>query len=713
ACIAQSPMKTFVLHGDTLRQGDARGRHAIAPRPALAAPAAAVRGGVTSDWTALGPPGGDVADVAASPTDPDIVLAGIAPGTGAPGTLYRSTDGADNWTAVADLAGVSVYDIEFAADGTAYAATADALWTSGDDGATWTRLDLAIGLNQQVLDVALDASDPSTLWVGIGDGFGGQPVNVMRSTDGGLTWSDRTPPHAAPMTCNAIAIDPGDSDTVIAAFGGAFGGGEVWTSTDGGTTWTDRTAGLPANPMRDVVYDGTRLLVGGGQLFGSQYVGLYRSTDLGANWTELSDASWPVPVVTDVTVDPNDPDTLLASTDGAGVNRSTDGGTTWELGIGGSGALAAQSVRYGPGNSSLLLVGASSLGVFRSDNGGDDFAAASQGISELDLYSVAASPTDPDQIAVAVQGNNNGGVFSSADGGVNWTIEAVPPTRYSKVGFAPDGTLYAISSGPSTVGPEGLYRRNGDGTWTSLGPDQGALYESDLRALRFSINDPDLIFLGGADFGVAGFEVTVWRSADAGQTWTKEYEGADNDFVFDLDIVEDGTDQTVLASYDGFTDPQQGGALRSTDGGLNWDPALNGLPAFARQPKLCTALVDPATVYLSAWTTFNTGGVFTTTDGGASWTQTAASGPTIADIACDPVHAGVLYIAQGSGDAVARSGDGGDSFQPFADGLESAGTPRELAIAHADGGSSRLLMAGSKGSYATPLDDVIFANGFD
>src|SRR2546421_441519 len=157
----------------------------------------------------------------------------------------------------------------------------------------WTSLGPPGG---DVFDVAVDPSDSSIIWAGIADASGSQPVNVMRSTDGGATWTDRTPPHA-PMSGRAIAVDPNDSNTVIAVFGGDFGGGEVWVTTDGGDSWIDRSAGLPGNPLNAVVYDGTRLLVGGGLLFGSQFVGLYESPDLGVTWTPLHDGTWPVLVV--------------------------------------------------------------------------------------------------------------------------------------------------------------------------------------------------------------------------------------------------------------------------------------------------------------------------------------------------------------------------------------------------------------------------------
>src|SRR5262249_56720825 len=175
--------------------------------------------------------------------------------------------------------------------------------------------------------------------------------------------------------------------------------------------------------------------------------------------------------------------------------------------------------------------------VFRSTNGGDTFVQSSEGISGLDLFSIDANPLEPAQLAVAFQGLNDGGVFSSTDGGTTWLLESAPPTRYSNVRFAPDGTLYAISSGPSSVAQEGLYRRENNGSWTPLGPDQGPLYESDLNTMRFSLNNADLILLGGSDFGVAGFEGTIWRSTDAGGSWTKVYEVGDFHRVTDFEII--------------------------------------------------------------------------------------------------------------------------------------------------------------------------------
>ena len=653
-----------------------------------------------SAWVSLGPPGGDVFDVAASTLDANIVIAGLAPGGSFGGTLYRSSDGGNTWSEVPALDGTSVFDIEFAPDGTTYIGTQDSVRKSTDGGLSWATLNLGIGANDQVFDVTIDPSAPSILWAGIADASGSQPVNVMRSTDGGATWADRTPPHT-PMSGTGIAVDPNDSNTVIAVFGGDFGGGEAWVTTDGGDSWTDRSAGLPGNPLNAVVYDGTRLLVGGGLLFGSQFVGLYQLPDLGVTWTPLHDGTWPILVVEDIAVDPNDAARIFVAIDGGGVNRTTDGGATWEVGIGGSQALAGRSIRFEPGNSQELFLGTSSLAVFRSTDGGDNFVQSSEGISELDLFSIDANPLEPAELAVAFQGANNGGVLSSTDGGTTWQLESAPPTRYSAVRYAPDGTLYAISAGPSSVAQEGLYRRENNGSWTPLGPDQGPLFESDLDTMRFSVSDPNLILLGGADFGVAGFEGTIWRSTDAGGSWTKVYEIGDFHRITDIEIIEDGTDQNMVAAWNSESGDNIGGALRSTDNGASWFDSSSGLPAFFRGPRLCASPSNPQTLLVSAWLSFQSGGLFRTTDGGVNWTSTGFTGnQTVGDVACHPVDDQTLFVTQLSGgDAVLRSQDGGATFTPFANGLENVVAPRELAFA----GDSRLLLASAKGSYGTNL----------
>ncbi|MCP3858424.1 MAG: hypothetical protein GY704_02125, partial [Phycisphaeraceae bacterium] len=258
-----------------------------------------------------------------------------------------------------------------------------------------------------------------------------------------------TPAGAAGMSGRGIALDPTNSLNVYAAFGGGFGGGAFWSSTDGGATWSNYSAGLPGNPLNDVVHDGTRVLVTGGQLFGSQTVGLFSSTNHGATWTALHDGSWPNLVLHDIELDPANSSIIYLASAGSGIYKSTDGGSSWTFGLPGASTFSLNEVCVDPSGTTPIYIGGASVGVWKSTDG-TNFAGASVGIGSLTITSVAANPLDLDEIAVAFEGLNNGGAYTSTDGGATWTIANLPGTRYATVQFAPDGTLYAISSGPST-----------------------------------------------------------------------------------------------------------------------------------------------------------------------------------------------------------------------------------------------------------------------
>ncbi len=681
------------------RSDDAGRKHVVRTggAPAGHDPQVAVRS-VANSWSALGPFGGDVFDVSVSPTAPTFVLAGMAPSAGS-GTLYASNDGGSTWDEVSALSGTDCYDIEFTASGTAYVGTLSGLWRSTDQGATWVNLPLGFGVNQQIFEVTLDPSNPQRLWVGVADALGSQLANVIRSDNGGATWADVTPAGAVGNSARSIAVDPLDSNRVAVGFGGGFSGGGLFVSTNGGSSWVDRGAGLPNTPVNDLEFVDSRLLACGGRAFGSQTFGLYESTDLGVNWIPLHDGSWPSLFINDIEISQAAAGTIFLGSEGTGVYQSSDNGASWSFGVGGTDGFTVNEVSST--SSSIVFLGASSNAVWRSNNGGASFLPSSTGIAALNVFSIASNPNDPFEIAIAFQGLNNGGVYTTVDGGNRWTLEALPGTRFETVKFSPDGDLYAISDGPTTVAPEGLYRRGG--AWTSLGPDQGPQFESELVGLAFSESDPNLIIATGSDFGVAGTEPTVWRSADQGGTWTKAYEGPQATLdIMDVEIVQDGTDQTVVACYRSFSSGFTGGALRSTDGGNTWAMSNAGLPAVVRAESLCASPSSPLRFFLANQSA-PSGGVYETTDGGQTW-QSAGLNASIFKVECSPQDANVLYASSSVVPRLRRSTDGGATFSAYDSGAEDAGFVRDI---HVSATGNELFAATSNGSWFTLAGETL------
>lgn len=676
----------------------------------------------TTPWTALGPYGGGVADVAYSPIDSQIVLAGTRAPSGGGGRLYRSNDGGTTWSRVTGIPERAINDIEFNATGKVWIGTNDGILDSIDGGLTWTPRNLGIGVNSIVLDIALDPSNPLILWAGVDQTLGGtQPPNVLVSVDGGVSWVNRTPPLAAPMSARAISVDPSNSGNVVAAFGGPSGGGQVWITNNGGTSWVNRSAGLPSNPMFAVVHLGSRILVGGGQRFYQQDVGLYSTSDQGLTWTPLHNASWPSLTVQDVLVDPGEPATIWAVTDYGGVHRSSDGGTTWQIGVGGTAQISGRSLRRRPGASSTLILGVDGAGVLRSTDSGVTFAPSNFGMLELPVTSVAADPLDSQRLAASFSNTNSGGVYTSINGGTSWSLESLPKTRYELVKYAADGTLFAISNGPSTVAPEGVYVRRTTGTWVSLGPDVGPLYESDLRTLHVDAGPNGLIVAGGTDFGAAGYEGAIWRLLK-GSNWQRVYESTDARNVEDLEVVPVNGGRVFVATWT-FYDPSDGsGVLRSIDEGMQWLPASSGLPTgtyAAFNGRLCWLPGNPSLLVQSI-NSYNSGAhrtrIFTSANAASNWIATGYedSGYSASDIACDPTGGSSVYLSRGIGamPAVIRSLDGATTFEPFAAGLEPVTDSYDLELSTDVASPKLAFLASANGVYANNLTPL-FADGFE
>lgn len=283
--------------------------------------------------------------------------------------------------------------------------------------------------SQSIGDVKFFQKDPSTIWVGTGEDTNRNSVGwgdgVYKSTDGGETFTNMGLRNTYQIA--EIAPHPTDSSVVyVAALGNLWsyqGRRGLFKSTDGGETWKKLTDGLPddgktgattieINPNNpDEIYVGMyqRLRRPWAMKSGGPNGGLYKSTDGGDNWRELTNGL-PTGATGQIDVDiyREDPDILMAyveadddlphdmSTPGPGIYRSADGGDNWTYQLRHNSRPSYHGrVRINPSNDSLIYV--VSRDFRYSTDGGETYEQgkpfSSDGGDDHDLW---ISPTHPE-----------------------------------------------------------------------------------------------------------------------------------------------------------------------------------------------------------------------------------------------------------------------------------------------------------------------------
>lgn len=633
-------------------------------------------------WTSIGPFGGDVLDIALDFADPQTVFA-------AAGVPYVSHNGGETWQVIENLnnlAGAPIQRFEASPDGTIYASgpySTYKIFRSDDGGETW--IQKAIPVNGSGLDIVVDPVDPNTIYVGLSSVIGLPNNNVViKSADKGDTWTWFNLTAILPVGYSvvSVAVDPGNTQTIFAIGREGFSNSRVAASFDGGATWENRTGTLPSTkPLNHVTIVDGKVYIAGGQLFGSQVVGVYKSENYGQSWQNIS-TNFPNKVTNYILVDPINPDKMYAASEGDGVYYTVNGGLTWNYTTQGSGnSGAARSLQFEPGNNSSIYAGFLSLGVCKSTNSGGTWYLANKGIANLLTNDVEVSPVDPEQIIVAFEAENSGGCYLSNDGGDTWqVVESLPGTRYSQVDIGADGALYAWSNGPSSIAQEGLYKSiDGGATWENKGPNIGDLFETEIWGLTVSSANPQTILIGGNNFGANGWASMVYLSTDGGDNWENVYMGLEND-SFKYVFIDPGSSNQVM--YAGYSSGNaHSGFIKSTDGGLNWDDINIGLPVD--DAKWCGAIVtQPGNgniLYGAVGGYGDLGGtILKSTNGGYDWNPTSlllGFWSRINDIVVSPLDTAIIYAATAQ-DGVYITSDGGNTWEPTNPVIQAANITR-------------------------------------
>lgn len=555
---------------------------------------------------------------------------GIA--VGPRGMILRSADGGLTWQPVSSGTVRTLVDVAFADASNAVAISdalggAPVLLHSADGGQSWTNRNGQIDFGAALGSVNFALTSVSFGGGGKGIVVGGNGT-VIRTSDGGATWSSRTagattvPPQlAALMAVGHLSADA----AVTAASNGplyktadagitwmevtqpvgsvgaatpsiafaADGGGVMVRSlrlarslpADLGTTWNAPVTLTPFSTgfLRVRFEQGVGYAVGTPAAFAAEHL-LYRSADNGVSWTATTAVG-----ATDLVNNRTLNDVALSGQRGMAVDNgfggfvtSTDGGLTWRKPDRGndSGGQGLTDVGFAPDGTLGLAVGGN-RNLLRTTDGGASWSAVEYDPtgSGFIITSVALPSA-----AVAVAGTSFGNLLRSDDGGLTWT--AVGGT----IGAQGSGFAFADVNVGVVVSAGGILRTTDGGqTWTAV---------SAVPATRASFGSADVGAAGGPQSG------GVLITADKGATWQL---AAGSPVPADVQMIGD---QTIVVAAGAQV-------LRSTDRGQTFTP-LAAVPSASASTTVVS--VRFATL-LTGFAVLSDGTLLQTVDGGASWTR--------------------------------------------------------------------------------------------
>jgi photosystem II stability/assembly factor-like uncharacterized protein len=622
-----------------------------------------------------------------------------------------------------------------------FGATGGGVWKTADGGTTWAPAADKFLRTSSVGAVAVAESNPDVVYVGMGEvqlrGNIIQGDGLYKTADGGKTWA-----HVGlgdSMAVARIRVHPKDADVVYAAvLGNPYAATQqrgVFRSRDGGKTWDrvlfrDAKTGavdLSMDPNApDTLYAGLwevfrtpHSLSSGGP--GS---GLFKSTDGGTTWTELTkNAGLPSGLwgKVGVSVSPVDGARVYAIVENehGGVFASDDGGATWKQ-VNDERRLRQRAFYYTriyADTKERDTVYVLNTGFYKSTDGGKTYRTYR--VPHGDNHDLWIAPNDPKRMI----NGNDGGANVSFTGAESWTGQDVPTAQFYNVfvtthvpyhvcgaqqdnstacvSSAGDRQLYDVGGGesgyiaPDPRNPDVFYagsyggyltrydRRAGAMRAVNVWPDNPMGYSAKDITERFqwtfpivfSPTDPRVLYVGSQH---------VWKTTNEGQSWER--------ISPDLTRHDPATmgpsggpitlDQTGVETYatvftiapsphDGrtiWTGSDDGLLHLTRDGGKTWDNVTpTDLPEFARISLVEASPHRPGTAYVAAnryQRADRAPYVYRTDDYGKSWTKIAGGLPAsdfARTIREDVRKAGLLYL--GTEHGIYVSFNNGGSWQ--------------------------------------------------
>jgi photosystem II stability/assembly factor-like uncharacterized protein len=613
------------------------------------------------------------------------------------------------------------------------------VWKTTDYGRTWNPIfdDQPTG---SIGALAIAPSNPEIIYVGSGEGLRRPDLStgdgIYKSTDGGRMWQHLGLRDGQQI--GAILVDPQDPSRVfVAVLGHPYGPNAergVFRSLDGGANWTkilykDENTGaidLAFDPKNsNVIYADMWASRRPPWTTGGSYdgpgSGLYKSTDGGTNWKQLTKGlpTWAQGLGRiGLGVAPSDGNRIYALVDSpklGGLYRSDDAGESWERvntdkRIWGRGDDFA-CVRVDPRNKDTMWV--ANISSYRSTDAGRTFTAIKGAPGGDDYHTIWINPENPDILAFAV----DQGATISVNGGQTWSSWYNQPTAQFYHVITDNQFPYWVYGGQQESGSVGTSSRSDTGEitfrdWYPVGVEEYGYVAPDpldpniiyggktvkfnratgqtqdvspfvLRTGRYRFNrtapllfspvDPHILYLGSN---------VLFKTTDGGNNWqiispdlTREVAVPPSLGVFVESDPQKGKHRGVIYSI--ATSPKDvnliwagtdDGLIHVTrDGGKNWQNVTPGeLTPWSKLAQMDASHFDTETAY-AAVNRFRLDDlhpyIYRTHNGGKSWQKIVNGLPDdpVNTVREDPTRKGLLFA--GTERTVYVSFDDGDHWQ--------------------------------------------------
>jgi len=636
-------------------------------------------------WEFAGPEniGGRITDIEIPIDQAQVYYLGTASGG-----IFKTTDGGTSWNPIFDnLESLSIGDIEISksntntiwvgtgevnAGGGSLAYDGNGIYKSTDGGLNWVNKGLSeVGSISKVL---IDPNDENTIYASaMGPLFkNDNNRGIYKSTDNGSTWNQIL--FVGDFTGVIDMVNhPTNSNILYAAswerirtpqnriYGGETS--RIYKSTDGGTNWAELTNGLPS-----LANDKGRISIAmapsNPEVLYARYAdaigsikGVYRTSDGGNTWTEVNSSQltnvgfhwW----FRGIYVDPLDENTIY-NVDFI-VEKSTDGGNSWFEAFPNV-HVDQHTLAFNPQNSNEILLG-NDGGLYKSnDNGSSSTKYLNLPITQF--YRFYVDPQNPNKIYGGSQDNST---IRTTTGNLNdWNII-----------FGGDGFQPLVSADDTNViyvlsqrGNLGKSVNNG----SSFSNATNGISNSDRNnwdtPITFDPQDSETVYYGTQ---------RLWRTTNGAGNWspispdlTNGSGGGNLSFgtITTIDVSPINSNFIVVGTDDS-------NIWVSQDAGTNWNKVSTTLPNLWTTKVLADR--DNAN---SIYVTFsgyrygsNLGHVYKSTDAGVTWTDIGSNLPDIPvnDIIKDSY--GNLFLATDVG--IFASNDDGVNWIPFGENMPS------------------------------------------